>query len=153
MRVPRRIIVATKLTLVCLLLAAALAQASEFRRTPAGDGLATTARAPHFTVKGKVKGLYPGSSKPLKLRLTNPNDAPIAVNDSYSTVEDITLNVAAPGVDRYAGTDCDQYRRRLGRVRRHGIAAWRPGPQPRALPIELGPPPMVKVNHADTRRR
>ena len=79
MRVPRRIVVATKLTLVCLLLAAALAQASEFRRTPAGDGLATTARAPHFTVKGKVKGLYPGSSKPLKLRLTNPNDAPIAV--------------------------------------------------------------------------
>lgn len=79
MRVPRRIAVATKLTLVCLLLAAALAQASEFRRTPAGDGLATTARAPHFTVKGKVKGLYPGSSKPLKLRLTNPNDAPITV--------------------------------------------------------------------------
>ena len=79
MRVPRRIAVATKLTLVCVLLAAALAQASEFRRTPAGDGLATTARTPHFTVKGKVKGLYPGSSKPLKLRLTNPNDAPISV--------------------------------------------------------------------------
>ncbi len=93
MRVPRRIIVATKLTLVCLLLAAALAQASEFRRTPAGDGL-TTARAPHFTVKGKVKGLYPGSSKPLKLRLTNPNDAAIAVK--LVTVKVRSTTVSCP---------------------------------------------------------
>lgn len=94
MRVPRRIAVATKLTLVCVLLAAALAQASEFRRTPAGDGLATTARTPHFTVKGKVKGLYPGSSKPLKLRLTNPNDAPISVK--LVTVKARSTTVSCP---------------------------------------------------------
>lgn len=94
MRVPRRIVVATKLTLVCLLLAAALAQASEFRWTPAGDGLATTARTPHFIVKGKVKGLYPGSSKPLKLRLTNPNDAPIAVK--LVTVKVRSTTVSCP---------------------------------------------------------
>ena len=94
MRVPRRIVVATKLTLVCLLLAAALAQASEFRRTPAGDGLATAARAPHFTVKGKVKGLYPGKSKPLKLRLANPNDAPITVK--LVTVKVRSTTVSCP---------------------------------------------------------
>ncbi|MGB7804597.1 MAG: hypothetical protein WBM72_03245 [Actinomycetota bacterium] len=94
MRVPRRIAVATKLTLVCVLLAAALAQASEFRRTPAGDGLATTARTPHFTVRGKVKGLYPGSSKPLKLRLTNPNDAPISVK--LVTVKARSTTVSCP---------------------------------------------------------
>ena len=94
MRVPRRIVVATKLTLVCVLLAAALAQASEFRRTPAGDGLATTARTPHFTVKGKVKGLYPGSSKPLKLRLTNPNDAPISVK--LVTVKARSTTISCP---------------------------------------------------------
>jgi hypothetical protein len=94
MHVPRRIAVATKLTLVCLLLAAALAQASEFRRTPAGDGLATAARAPHFTVKGKVKGLYPGSSKALKLRVTNPNDAPITVK--LVTVKVRSTTVACP---------------------------------------------------------
>lgn len=79
MRVPRRIAVATKLTLVCMLLAAALAQAAEFRRTPSGEGLASTARAPRFSVKGKVKGLYPGVTKPLKLRITNPNSRPITV--------------------------------------------------------------------------
>jgi hypothetical protein len=94
MRVPRRIAVATKLTLVCVLLAAALAQASEFRRTPAGDGLATTARTPHFVVKGKVKGLYPGSSKPLKLRVTNPNDGPITVK--LVTVKVRSTTVACP---------------------------------------------------------
>lgn len=94
MHVPRRIAVATKLTLVCVLLAAALAQASEFRRTPAGDGLATTARTPHFTVKGKVKGLYPGISKPLKLRLTNPNDAPISVK--LVTVKARSTTVSCP---------------------------------------------------------
>src|SRR5207247_279090 len=30
--------------------------------------------------------------------ITGVNDAPVAVNDSYSTAEDTTLNVAAPGV-------------------------------------------------------
>jgi hypothetical protein len=78
MRIPRRIAVATQLTLVCVLLAAALAQASAFRRAPSGDGLAA-ARTPRFVVKGKVKGLYPGASKRLKLRVTNPNNAPITL--------------------------------------------------------------------------
>src|SRR5439155_24243478 len=30
--------------------------------------------------------------------ITGVNDAPVAVNDSYTTAEDTTLNVAAPGV-------------------------------------------------------
>src|SRR5439155_24947287 len=30
--------------------------------------------------------------------LTGANDAPVAVNDSYTTAEDTTLNVAVPGV-------------------------------------------------------
>ena len=98
MRVPRRIAVATKLTLVCLLLAAALAQASEFRRTPAGDGLASTSRTPRFTVKGKVKGLYPGSSKPLTLRITNPNAAPIAVKLVTVKVRSTTVSCPSSAV-------------------------------------------------------
>jgi hypothetical protein len=106
MRVPRRIAVATKLTLACVLLAAALAQASEFRQTPAGDGLATAARAPHFTVKGKVKGLYPGSSKPLKLRLTNPNDAPIAVKIVTVKVRSTTVSCPSSAIKatKFKGT-------------------------------------------------
>ena len=98
MRVPRRIAVATKLTLVCVLLAAALAQASGFRRAPAGDGFATAARAPHFVVKGKIKGLYPGSSKPLKLRLTNPTDAPLTVKLVTVKVRSTTVSCPSSAV-------------------------------------------------------
>src|SRR6185503_18826606 len=34
----------------------------------------------------------------VSLTITGVNDAPVAVNDSYTTPEDTTLNVAAPGV-------------------------------------------------------
>src|SRR5207248_2345907 len=34
----------------------------------------------------------------VSITITGVNDAPVAVNDSYSTAEDTTLNVAAPGV-------------------------------------------------------
>src|SRR6185503_13219793 len=34
----------------------------------------------------------------VSLTITSANDAPVAVNDSYTTAEDTTLNVAAPGV-------------------------------------------------------
>src|SRR5207244_6793680 len=34
----------------------------------------------------------------VNITITAVNDAPVAVNDSYTTAEDTTLNVAAPGV-------------------------------------------------------
>src|SRR5204863_14379 len=34
----------------------------------------------------------------VSITITGVNDAPVAVNDSYATPEDTTLNVAAPGV-------------------------------------------------------
>src|SRR5206468_12353215 len=34
----------------------------------------------------------------VSITITGVNDAPVAVNDSYTTAEDTTLNVAAPGV-------------------------------------------------------
>src|SRR5439155_10629535 len=34
----------------------------------------------------------------VSITVTAVNDAPVAVNDSYTTAEDTTLNVAAPGV-------------------------------------------------------
>src|SRR2546425_8902178 len=34
----------------------------------------------------------------VSITITGVNDAPVAVNDSYSTAEDTTLNVVAPGV-------------------------------------------------------
>src|SRR5204862_6749297 len=32
------------------------------------------------------------------LTVNPPNDSPVALNDAYSTLEDTTLNIAAPGV-------------------------------------------------------
>src|SRR5206468_185391 len=40
----------------------------------------------------------------VNITITAVNDAPVAVNDSYTTDEDTTLNVAAPGV---LGNDSD----------------------------------------------
>src|SRR5205823_273669 len=34
----------------------------------------------------------------VSLSITSVNDAPVAVDDSYTTAEDATLNIAAPGV-------------------------------------------------------
>jgi len=34
----------------------------------------------------------------VSITITGVNDAPLAVNDSYTTPEDTTLNTAAPGV-------------------------------------------------------
>src|SRR5206468_2322618 len=40
----------------------------------------------------------------VSITITGANDAPVAVNDSYTTAENTTLNVAAPGV---LANDCD----------------------------------------------
>src|SRR5947208_2678798 len=37
-------------------------------------------------------------SATVSITITLANDAPVAVNDSYTTAEDTTLSVAAPGV-------------------------------------------------------
>src|SRR5439155_1438230 len=50
-----------------------------------------------FTYKAN-DGLADSSIATVTLTITAVNDAPVAVNDSYTTAEDATLNVAAPGV-------------------------------------------------------
>src|SRR5439155_308826 len=50
-----------------------------------------------FTYKsndGPAESLF----RSVRITITGVNDAPVAVNDSYSTAEDTTLNVVAPGV-------------------------------------------------------
>jgi hypothetical protein len=78
MRIPQRIALTTKLALVCLLAAAALAQASSFR-SYSDEGTATTGKAGAFKVRGHLSGLYPGRTTVLKARVTNTGRSPIVV--------------------------------------------------------------------------
>src|SRR5213076_1480574 len=50
-----------------------------------------------FTYKAN-DGLADSGIATVSLTVTSVNDAPVAVNDTYATAEDTTLNVAAPGV-------------------------------------------------------
>src|SRR5207247_2322965 len=45
-----------------------------------------------------IDGLADSGIATVSITITAVNDAPVAVNDSYITAEDTTLNVAAPGV-------------------------------------------------------
>src|SRR5207247_2171603 len=49
-----------------------------------------------FTYKAN-DGLADSGIATVTITITGVNDAPVAVNDSYTTPEDTTLNVAAPG--------------------------------------------------------
>src|SRR5262249_57083701 len=53
--------------------------------------------ADSFTYKAN-DGLADSGVATVTITIGGSNDAPIAVNDSYTTAEDTTLNVAAPGV-------------------------------------------------------
>src|SRR5204862_543282 len=50
-----------------------------------------------FTYKAN-DGQADSGAATVSITITSVNDAPVAVNDSYTTAEDTTLNVAAPGV-------------------------------------------------------
>ena len=93
MRIPRRIALTTKLTLVCLLAAAALAQASGFRVQP--DGAAVPARKAAFKITGQLSGLYPGQKTTLRVRVTNNNGhTPIKITRIAAKVR--SANAACP---------------------------------------------------------
>jgi hypothetical protein len=59
----------------------------------------------------------------VSLTVNAVNDAPVAVNDSYSTNEDTVLTVAAPGV---LGNDTDQDGDIANCGRRYGSGARHP---------------------------
>src|SRR6185369_5333507 len=50
-----------------------------------------------FTYKAN-DGVADSGTATVSITVTSANDAPVAVNDSYTTAEDTTLNIAAPGV-------------------------------------------------------
>src|SRR5207247_1765791 len=64
-----------------------------FSYTPAANYNGTDS----FTYKAN-DGLADSGIATVSITITGANDAPVAVNDSYITAEDTTLNVAAPGV-------------------------------------------------------
>src|SRR2546427_733696 len=64
-----------------------------FRWTPVVNSTGTDS----FTYKAN-DGLADSGIATVTITITGANDAPVAVNDSYTTTEDTTLTVAAPGV-------------------------------------------------------
>jgi hypothetical protein len=93
MRSSRRFPMAIGSTLVCLLLAAALANARGHEPDLRREADAVVAqRAPRFLVKGHVKGLYPGLVRQLRLRITNPNAFPIRVRSVTVKVQSKTAS-------------------------------------------------------------
>jgi hypothetical protein len=74
---------------VMLVSLAALAQAAErgTAPTPSGsDGSVVAAKRARFGVSGHVTGLYPGSTKRLRLTLRNPNRFPITVKSVRTSI-------------------------------------------------------------------
>lgn len=105
MRIPRRAATSLKLALACLLAAAALAQASEFRGGSAADDAAAAAKRPVFKVRGNVNGLYPGLAKPMRLTVTNPNPFAIRLARVRVKVRSTTVGCSASAIKvrPYAG--------------------------------------------------
>src|SRR4029434_3416659 len=64
-----------------------------FSYTPAANYLGTDS----YTYKAN-DGQADSGIATVTITITGANDAPVAVNDSYTTAENTTLNVAAPGV-------------------------------------------------------
>src|SRR5688500_12099671 len=82
---------------------------------PAGATFNATTRTFSWTPGFSAAGSYPGvtftvsdgtasDSEAITITVTAVNDAPTAVNDTYSTPQDTALNIAAPGV---IGNDTD----------------------------------------------
>src|SRR5206468_405082 len=69
-----------------------------------------------FTYKAN-DGQADSGSATVSITITGVNDAPLALNDSYTTTENTTLNVAAPGV---LANDSRSEERRVGKEGR----AW-----------------------------
>ena len=60
-----------------------------------GVGLAAGTNQSQFTISGGVSGLYPGSSLPLKLTITNPQQFTIDVTSVTTTVGAVSAGCAA----------------------------------------------------------
>src|SRR5439155_1048682 len=57
----------------------------------------------------------------ITITITGANDAPVALNDSYTTAKDMTLNVAAPGVlSNDSDVDGDSLRAEVVSQHAHG---------------------------------
>lgn len=94
MRIPRRIALTTKITLVCLLAAGALAHASGFRADP-DEGTAAAGKVAAFRVRGHLKELYPGRATVLSARVTNTGRTPIVVTRLEVAVRSTTVGCPA----------------------------------------------------------
>src|SRR5439155_92019 len=108
-----------------------------FSYTPAANYSGTDS----FTYKAN-DGQADSGIATVTITITAANDAPVAVNDSYTTAEDTTLNVAAPGVlTNDSDVDGDTLNAVLARQPAHDSQSWNSTgnfytlPLPDALPI------------------
>ncbi|HEY6567830.1 MAG TPA: hypothetical protein VI341_09980 [Actinomycetota bacterium] len=70
---------ATKLALLCLLAAAALAHATGFRAQSPDERATVATKSAAFRVKGHLKGIYPGQTTSMKVKVTNNGHARITL--------------------------------------------------------------------------
>ena len=79
MGITRRIATATKLAVLCLLAAGALAHATGSHSQPPDEGAAAAGKPAAFHVKGHLKGIYPGQKTSMKVKVTNAGHARITL--------------------------------------------------------------------------